>query len=192
MGFTVLAVARRCDNRAMEELAGVDRVDQWLNAQRGWRRFLLCWVQAGPAIVWVGVCVRELWAMGDRAPAGPLTFGAASALIALPVSCMLAVVSDRRMRRSPGGAWPLLSWRAMTWGLSLALCGAVLEALYRYAPWSHWAHQHHHDIGWVVLAFTVAFLALTFYTGRNRKRKYLAQLARSAEPAAGATAFARE
>jgi len=176
----------------MGELAGVDRVDFWLNAQRGWRRFLLCWVQAGPAIVWLGVCVRELWAMGDRAPAGPLTFGAASALIALPVSCMLAVVSDRRMRRSPGGAWPLLSWRAMTWGLSLALCAAVVEVLYKYAHWSHWAHQYRQDIGWVTLAFTVAFLAVTFYAGRNRKRKYLAHLAGSAEPATGAHALMGE
>ena len=177
----------------MDELAGVDRVDLWLNAQRGWRRVLLCWLQAGPAIVWVGVGVREVWAMGDRAPAGPLTFGAASALISLPVACMLAVVSDRRVRRSPGGAWPLLSWRAMTWGLSLALCGAaVAEALYGFAPWSAWAHRHGHDIGWAVLSFTVAFLVLTFYAARNRKRKYQAHLAKSGQPAEGPHAFMGE
>jgi hypothetical protein len=168
----------------MDELRGVDRVDHWLNAQRGWRRYLLCWLQVGPAIVWIGVCVREVWAMGDRAPAGPLAFGAASALIALPVACLLAVVSDRRARRSPGTAWPLLSWRAMTWGIALAFGGAVVEVLYGHAPGSGWARQHRHDIGWGVLAFTAAFLAMTFIAVRGRKRKYLARPEDSAEPAA--------
>jgi hypothetical protein len=56
----------------------VDRLDTWLNAQRGWRRFTLLMLQIGPGAVLLAFCVVRV--SGPSLPPLGLAFAGVVAL----------------------------------------------------------------------------------------------------------------
>ncbi len=99
---------------AVDDLAGLDRLDWWLNAQRRSRRLLLLWLDAYPLGFGLSYALWACWAFkGDFGPAA-IAAGAVALLSAIPVVLILFGLHALRvaeMRRKPGKAWARLCWR---------------------------------------------------------------------------------
>ncbi len=107
---------------AVDDLAGLDRLDWWLNAQRGERHLLLLWLDAYPLGF---LLVDVLWASwAFKGDVGWTILGAAAValLVAIPVVFAVSGLHALRVgevRRKPGKAWPRLSWRRFAFRLLL-------------------------------------------------------------------------
>jgi hypothetical protein len=99
---------------AVDDLAGLDRLDWRLNAQRGPRRLLLLWLDAYPLGFTLCYALWACWAFKGDFGRAALGAGAVALLTAIPVAFVLSGLHALRvaeMRRTPGKAWARLSWR---------------------------------------------------------------------------------
>ena len=91
----------------------VDRVDRWLNTQRGWRRVFVAWVTIAP----IGLGSGALWATWREEAVGTGVVGlrvAVGVLAALPVAVLLLRLGLWRVRKSRPW-YPPFSWRTMAY-----------------------------------------------------------------------------
>jgi hypothetical protein len=108
-----------CHNSVVDDLVGLDRLDGWLNGQRGKLRLLLLWLEAYPLAFIVSVV---LWAWWAFEPDADLTVLAAVA-VGLPVAVPVAFVRSglhavgAAASRKPAKVWPRLSWRVIAAGI---------------------------------------------------------------------------
>jgi hypothetical protein len=113
---------------AVDDLAGLDRLDWWLNGQRGSRRLLLLWLDAYPAGFALCDALWACWAFKGDLGRAILGAGAVALLAAIPMVFVLSgehALRVKQMRRKPGKAWPRLSWRRFASRL-LLVSGVVL------------------------------------------------------------------
>jgi len=110
---------------AVGDLAGLDRLDWWLNAQRGKRRLLLLWVDAYPFGFIACVAFWAFWAFEPDAVRTVLGAAAVAVLVAVPLAFVLSGLHAVRARAPYGRAaraWPRLSWRGIgAWFLMVVL-----------------------------------------------------------------------
>jgi hypothetical protein len=98
----------------VDDLAGLDRADGWLNAQRGPRRRLLLWLDAYPLGLALCAALWTCWAFRGDFTRAVLTAGVVGLLVAVPLVFALSGLHALRlriMRGNPPAAWPRLSWR---------------------------------------------------------------------------------
>lgn len=101
----------------MEDLSGLDRLDRWLNAQRGPRRLLLLWLDGMPLAVAVSIMLWG-WLVVDNV-AGADTSGLRAAVVvatilAVPFGLLLSGLQSLALRspgKDPGQLYPRFSWR---------------------------------------------------------------------------------
>jgi hypothetical protein len=105
----------------------VDRLDTWLNGQRGWRRLAIIGGTFYLPTVWLGIC-PALCVAAFRSSGNPIPLPAivAIAVLAIPAAVgfgsIMAVIHSRnvRNRKRKKGLPPFLLWRP------IALAGVVL------------------------------------------------------------------
>jgi hypothetical protein len=103
-----------CHNAAMDDLAGLDRLDWWLNMQRGKFRLLLLWLDAYPLGFALCYALWACWAFrgdADRAILGAAAAAPLGAILLVFVLSGLHALRIRQMRSKPGKGWARLSWR---------------------------------------------------------------------------------
>jgi len=115
----------------------VDRLDTWLNAQRGWRRLLLM------IATWYGstlVLCRGVWGLSTSEFTLPTLDAIVIAVIAVPGTVCIGLAlaanyarSTRNARRKKGQP-PFFMWRMTVaqWLLSFALLTTVFIPLYSH------------------------------------------------------------
>jgi hypothetical protein len=152
----------------------VDRLDTWLNAQRGWRRLALTAAAGYAPLVMVGfyswLCLG-LWAReGFRDPT--LAALAVCAILAVPaavglssIGAMLYARQARNPRRKKAPL-PFLMWRmtALFW---LMLVSSVSGT---FATDQGSSTATHRDVGGLELVFAIAVIAMFLETLRYRRR----------------------
>jgi hypothetical protein len=121
----------------------VDRVDRWLNAQRGWRRLLVGWLVTAPALVVMGLWWSG-WGnidSGTTVPTGAVLLHVAiAALAGIP---LMAVQVWPRRRRRKSRAWePRFSWRMIV-GMDTLMTGMGVLAYANTRTLAWQQHQHH-------------------------------------------------
>ena len=128
----------------------MDRLDRWLDGQRGWRTVLISWLVIAPWLVNLGL----LWsAWGNFDDRGTVPTG--SVLVRVAITAVagipLAAVQVRRQRRSrKRRPWaPALSWRVIA--ADYVLAGWLCAQSYGMTRTLVWRHQH--------LSFKALFLA---------------------------------
>ena len=129
----------------------MDRVDHWLNAQRGWRRLLIGWLYLAPTFLDAGL----LWSgwgniEGDATvPTGTVVLRVViAALAGVPLAPVLVRLQmwGRKSRPWTSG----FSWR-MTVGIYILMAGMGAQA---YGDTRTWAWQREH------LPYKAIFLVL--------------------------------
>jgi hypothetical protein len=138
----------------------VDRVDSWLNRQRGWRRGLLGWLHMYGLTIMVG---SALWSLfGPGTPGLGLAFLRVtgwSALAAAPLTGLIAFLQGTRT-----GKRSVFSWRVSAAALFF-LSAAELNVLTdQQADWP----RSHRAVGLVTLllmaiSFTFVLMAVSRY-----------------------------
>jgi hypothetical protein len=139
----------------------VDRLDLWLNAQRGWRREALIWLQLAPLTFMLGAAAFALFGLTAWGVAGPI---ALAALFRAAVR-MRPAIGHARKKWIP----PLFSWRRMAGLLALSASqspNAFIAAEYGTSGWQHW----HRVTGAVALVASIAFLAALIADLRYTRR----------------------
>jgi hypothetical protein len=152
----------------------VDRLDTWLNAQRGWRRLALIGATLYAPTFMTGFYTRlclGLWAGGaSRGPTRPAL--AIGAILAVPAALGLGSVTaviHARNARNPNRKQPLLPflmWRttALFWLMLATSLSATLVVDQSSSAASH------RLLGGLSLIFALAVIALTVeilrYSGR--------------------------
>jgi hypothetical protein len=114
----------------------VDRLDTWLNGQRGWRRLAIIGVSSYMPAVCLGFCVMGFCILGfsSSLPSMPVAAIGAIAILAIPAAVgfgsITAVIYSRRARnpRRKKGLPPFFMWRqiALPWLLIPTLLNATL------------------------------------------------------------------
>jgi hypothetical protein len=105
--------------RAKRYHSRVDRLDTWLNSQRGWRHLLVAWLMALPG----GIALSEMWVLMSSM-FGPTALGVSAVLermaLGFVASVPLAVLVfsiESRSRRRPSkrgkNRMPRYRWRGM-------------------------------------------------------------------------------
>jgi hypothetical protein len=114
----------------------MDRLDTWLNAQRGWRRLAIIGVSSYMPTVCLGFCVMVfcILGFGSSWPPMPVAAIVALAVLAIPAAVgfgsTLAVIYSRRARnpKRKKGLPPFFMWRqiALPWLLIPTFLNAIL------------------------------------------------------------------
>jgi len=143
----------------------VDRVDSWLNRQRGWRRVLLFWLHISIFTTTVG---SALWSMfGSGTPGLDIAFlhvVAWSALAAVPLTGLTVYL--RHTRRVGTDDRRVFSWRASA-GILLFLAAGELNILTdEQADWP----RINRAIGLVSLLLIAASLTLGLMAASRYRR----------------------
>jgi hypothetical protein len=119
----------------------VDRVDRWLNVQRGWRRLLVGWLFFAPLFVDAGFLWSGWGNLDDQAtvPTGSVLVRVVIALVAgIPLVAVLVRLQTRRRKSRP---WePGFSWRLFA-AMYVFMAGAGAESYGETRTWV-WRHQH--------------------------------------------------
>ena len=100
---------------AVDDLAGLDPLDWWLNAQRGRRRLLLLWLDAYPLGFVLSDVLWASWAFKGDTGWTILAAATVGLLAAIPMVFAISGLHALRvgeMRRKSGKAWARLSWRS--------------------------------------------------------------------------------
>jgi hypothetical protein len=143
----------------------VDRLDTWLNAQRGNRRELLIWLWLAPLAAMIATMT---WTSFE--PAGPLVIIAGLVVFALLRVGARLLKRASASRKGPDGKWtlPMFTWRRFA--LMYLICGNLtVNALFWPAPSPGWEHWHQvHDTAELVCA--VCYLALLIAEIRYQRR----------------------
>jgi len=143
----------------------VDRLDIWLNAQRGWRRLLLM------IATWYGstlVLSYGIWGLSTSEFAVPVLDTALIAVLAIPgavcIGSILATIYARRARntRRKKGQPPFFIWRTTVgqWLLSSELLLGIFNPPY----------GHHMWVIWLMLILLLGFFLLVLETQRYTAR----------------------
>ena len=114
----------------------MDRLDTWLNEQRGWRRLAVIEVSSYMPTVCLGFCVMGVCILGFSSSLPPMPVAAigAIALLAIPAAVgfgsIMAVIYSRRARnpKRKKGLPPFFMWRqiALPWLLIPTFVNAIL------------------------------------------------------------------
>ena len=94
---------------AVDDLAGLDRLDRWLNAQRGKRRLLLLWLDAYPPGFLLSDVLWAWWAFKGDTGRTILGATAVALLAAIPMVFVMSGLHSLRigqMHGKPGKVWP--------------------------------------------------------------------------------------
>ena len=131
----------------------MDRLDTWLNRQRGWRLVMIHWVYLLPAVVALGLSSYGEFGpqISDGVPV-LLAVAGCSAVAAAPFAAFAMQLF--RLRRQP------LSWRIAI-GVMLAPCALILNVIETLrVVWS----PHTHQVVWagsmLLLTIGVVFLLI--------------------------------
>lgn len=135
-------------------------MDRWLNAQRGWRRLLICWLALAPALVDTGL-VWSGWGNGQgraTVPTGSvLVHVAIAALAGIPLAALSAVLHRRRQKSRPWA--PGLSWRMIA-----ALYVIIIpQCVTSYGDARTWTWQYKHLPHAALFLTVAAGLVLLFW-----------------------------
>jgi hypothetical protein len=157
--------------------AAVDRLDAWLNAQRGWRRFALMWLWLYP----LGWLVGDIWLGGenlisDRSPSTGYLYW--FAVLSIPVALTLAALAlpmraahARSRARRGKSQEPMVTWRWMGCLILMTSNSTVAACMENQAV--IWKRQHPLAAS-ISLVLAVCLLALLLenfrYTRRVRAR----------------------
>ena len=155
---------------------GVDRVDRWLNAQRGWRRLLTGWLVLAPALADLGLWWSAYGNFDGNAtvPTGTLLLRVAiAALAGIPLAAM-QVRPPKRRRKSR--AWePGYSWRRITaMYILMTELGVLAYGSTRTLAWQ----QQHRPYKALFIALAVSGVMLIWHW------RYYGKVRRQAEAAA--------
>ena len=114
----------------------MDRLDTWLNGQRGWRRLAIIGVSSYMPTVCLGFCLMgfRILAFSSSLPPMPVAAIVAIAVLAIPAAVgfgsIMAVIYSRRARnpKRKKGLPPFFMWRqiALPWLLIPTLLNATL------------------------------------------------------------------
>jgi hypothetical protein len=163
----------------------VDRLDTWLNAQRGWRRLGLLWLQTFPASILVVNAYLGWRGLSDSQPAG--TEWVWLVALAVPCTTVLAGVvlllrpgSERRAGSRGRFVQPLFSWRGTGFILLLA-SSKVADVYVTSAPYD-WK-QRHHALSAILMVLIIGACVLGFENFRYIRR--MRRLAAAAAPGQG-------
>ena len=114
----------------------MDRLDTWLNEQRGWRRLAIIGVSSYMPTVCLGFCVMGFFILGFSSSLPPMPVAAivAIAVLAIPAAVglgsIMAVIYSRRARnrKRKKGLPPFFMWRqiALPWLLIPTFLNAIL------------------------------------------------------------------
>jgi hypothetical protein len=172
---------------AVDDLAGLDRLDWWLNAQRGKRRLLLLWLDAYP----LGFALSDvLWASwAFKGDTGWTILGAAAVGLLAAIPMVFAIsglhaVRVGEMRRKPGKVWVRLSWRSFALRflvVSLVALNFVVFADNQYGR----PHPALLSAEWFQTAIGVGCLALMFTEDHYAKQVAKRRTARHPHTPAG-------
>jgi hypothetical protein len=150
----------------------VDRLDTWLNAQRGWRRLALLWLQLylpSALIINAYLSWRNLFA--EQTSGTELVW-----LLTLPFPCAAVLIGprllaqarmERRARKRGSFLPPLLSWRFTGFLLFLA-AEMILPAIAVANPFG-WKHQHR-LVGMIMFICAICFIVLSLENVRYIRR----------------------
>lgn len=144
----------------------MDRVDSWLNRQRGLRRVLLLWLHICIFTILVG---SALWSLFGRGTPGLgiafLKVAAWSALAAVPLTGLSVYLQRTRPVRT--GDRPAFSWRAQA-GMLLLLAVVELNVLTdQQADWP----RIHRAVGLVSLLLTAAGFTFVLMAASRYRRQ---------------------
>ena len=150
----------------------MDRLDTWLNAQRGWRCFALSWAQLyAPALLMVNAYLG--W---RNLPSGQASEMQYVWLLALAVPCaavlagpllLLRAARERRVSRRGGFSEPFLSWRLTL--MFLLIGSSVTLVAFINGHGLGWEQQHN-GLWTVALILPICALALGLETFRYARR----------------------
>jgi NADH:ubiquinone oxidoreductase subunit K len=145
----------------------VDRLDTWLNAQRGWRRLATIGVAWYWPTVWIAFC---FWVFPRTSL--PVLVIVAIAILALPTAVglgsIMAVIYSRRARnpKRKKGLAPFFMWRqiVLPWLLIPTLLNAtLLNTQGRSTP-------DERALAFLMIIFSIAIIALALETYRYSRR----------------------
>jgi MFS family permease len=147
----------------------VDRLDTWLNAQRGWRRFALLMLQIGPIAVLLAFCC--VGASGRSLPPLSLAFAGVVA-VGLVGAALLSLLRlwlhARRGRDDRKKRVPLLTWRAMAYTPVMMGPFILIVILSNASP--EWHQQHQHALDIAILIFFPCMIFVMIEQSRYMKR----------------------
>jgi hypothetical protein len=149
---------------AVDDLAGLDRLDRQLNAQRGKRRLLLLWLDAYPPGFLLTDVLWAWWAFKGNAGRTILGAAAVALLAAIPMVFVMSGLHSLRtgqMRRKPGKIWPRLSWRSFAlWFLT----GSVVALYFVVVADNQYGRPHPAPLtaSWLWTVMGAGCLALLF------------------------------
>jgi hypothetical protein len=152
----------------------VDRLDTWLNAQRGWRRLAIIGVASYMPTFCLGFCVSGfcILAFSSSLPPMPVAAIVAIAILAFPAAVgfgsIMAVIYSRRARnpKRKKGLPPFFMWRqiALPWLLIPTLLNAtLLNTQDRSTP-------DERALALLQVIFSIAMIALALETWRYGRR----------------------
>jgi hypothetical protein len=145
----------------------VDRLDAWLNGQRGRSRLALLWLQSYPVTVALGVVAWANW-QPNATPLGIVLGGALLACpCAIPLSLVAVAVDRWRTRRSAKPRLPLIAWRSFVFG-TLCAANATIAAI-SVNETRAW-HQQHRRLDIVMIAFCICLFVLVIETSSYTRR----------------------
>jgi len=127
--------------RAVPYSCRVDRVDRWLNAQRGWRRALIFWLYFAPWFVDLGLLWSAWGNLDDQGtvPTGSvLVHVAIAAVVGIPLAAVQVRVQLWVRKRRPRA--PVLSWRIIA--AIYVFAGCACAQSYGMTRTLVWQHQH--------------------------------------------------
>jgi hypothetical protein len=168
----------------VDDLAGLDRLDRWLNAQQGKPRLVLTWLEVWP-ITALLILTLTMWAFPGSLAARFLLSIVLAQPATIPLSYLasgLHALHARRARKNPARFRPRFAWRQF----------AFVSLLLSCVPLQHLANSM--DIDSIehnqppVLAFLIFMLPCTCAVGlmiwndRYQKRAARIRLATAARP----------
>jgi hypothetical protein len=156
----------------VDDLAGLDRLDWWLNAQRGSRRRLLLWLDAYPLGFALCDALWACWAFKGDFGRAVLGAGAVALLVTVPLVFALSglhALRAKEMRRNPPKAWPRLSWRGFA--SRFLVVSIVVLAFADFAD-NQYGRPHPAVLtaGWLQAVLVAGYLALMLSKGHNAKQ----------------------
>jgi hypothetical protein len=150
----------------------VDRLDTWLNAQRGWRRLAIIGVASYAPIACLCFACLGFSLLSSSEPSIPVPAVLAIAILAIPaavgVGSITAVIYSRRARnpKRKKGLLPFLMWRqiALPWLLIPTFLNAILLNTQDRSTLDERA------LALLQLVSSIAMIALAFETWRYSRR----------------------
>jgi hypothetical protein len=150
----------------------VDRLDTWLNAQRGWRRLALLWLQLYlPSILIINAYLSGRNLVAEQTSGTELVW-----LLALPFPCAAVLIGpvllaqarrERRARKRGSFSPPLLSWRFT--GFFLFLAAEMTIPTIAVANTFDWKQQHR-LVGMIALICSICLIVMFLENFRYIRR----------------------